>query len=295
MLNFGSYIINIRDPGCYGGVLLLSCIILVGLFALQHSGTHRVGFLFAPIVTSWLIAIFVIGLYNTIFWNPKIVFALSPYYVIKFFKETGKDAWISLGGVLLSIAGTEAMFADLGHFTASSMRIAFPFFVYPCLVVQYMGQAAFLSKNIASIPNSFYNSIPDIVYWPVFVIATLAAIVGSQAVITATFSIVKQCNALGCFPRVKIVHTSKHIKGQIYVPEINWILMILILAVAVGFQDTTLIGNAYVKPTSLLTISILILQIPLYDTAFLHFILIESRLIPIKRSPQLSQLYHPQK
>ncbi|KAK4359722.1 hypothetical protein RND71_021951 [Anisodus tanguticus] len=229
----------------HGGVLLLSCIILVGLFALQHSGTHRVGFLFAPIVTIWLISIFLIGLYNTIFWNPKIVSALSPYYIIKFFKETGKDGWVSLGGVLLSIAGTEAMFADLGHFTATSMRIAFSFFVYPCLVVQYMGQAAFLSKNIDSIPNSFYNSVPDSVYWPVFVIATLSAIVGSQAVITATFSIVKQCNALGCFPRVKIVHTSKHIKGQIYVPEINWILMILTLAVAVGFQDTTLIGNAY--------------------------------------------------
>ncbi|CAN4125196.1 unnamed protein product [Withania somnifera] len=229
----------------HGGVLVLSCIILVGLFALQHSGTHRVGFLFAPIVTIWLISIFLIGLYNTIFWNPEIVSALSPYYIIKFFKETGKDGWVSLGGVLLSIAGTEAMFADLGHFTATSMRIAFPFFVYPCLVVQYMGQAAFLSKNIASIPNSFYNSVPESVYWPVFVIATLSAIVGSQAVITATFSIVKQCNALGCFPRVKIVHTSKHIKGQIYVPEINWILMILTLAVAVGFQDTTLIGNAY--------------------------------------------------
>lgn len=140
-----------------------------------------------------------------------------------------------------------------------------------------------------------FDSLADIVYWPVFVIATLAAIVGSQAVITATFSIVKQCNALGCFPRVKIVHTSKHIKGQIYVPEINWILMILTVAVAVGFQDTTLIGNAYGKPTSLLTISILILQIPLYDTAFLHFILIESRLIPIIWSSQLSQLYHPPK
>ncbi|KAJ8527596.1 hypothetical protein K7X08_015047 [Anisodus acutangulus] len=229
----------------HGAVLLLSCIILVGLFALQHSGTHRVGFLFAPIVTIWLISIFLIGLYNTIFWNPKVVSALSPYYIIEFFKETGKDGWVSLGGVLLSIAGTEAMFADLGHFTATSMRLAFPFFVYPCLVVQYMGQAAFLSKNIDSIPNSFYNSVPESVYWPVFVIATLSAIVGSQAVITATFSIVKQCNALGCFPRVKIVHTSKHIKGQIYVPEINWILMILTLAVAVGFQDTTLIGNAY--------------------------------------------------
>ncbi|KAA8530044.1 hypothetical protein F0562_004753 [Nyssa sinensis] len=228
-----------------GEVLLLTCVILVGLFALQHCGTHKVAFMFAPIVIIWLISIFVIGLYNTIYWNPKIVRAISPHYIIKFFSETGKDGWISLGGVLLSITGTEAMFADLGHFTALSIRLAFAFVVYPCLVVQYMGQAAFLSKNIPSIPNSFYDSIPEIVFWPVFVIATLAAIVGSQAIITATFSIIKQCHALGCFPRVKIVHTSKHIYGQIYIPEINWILMILTLAIAIGFRDTTLIGNAY--------------------------------------------------
>ncbi|KAK6138618.1 hypothetical protein DH2020_027643 [Rehmannia glutinosa] len=201
-----------------GGVRLLSCIILVGLFALQHCGTHR--------------------------WNPKIVYALSPHYIIKFFGQTGKDGWISLGGVLLSITGTEAMFADLGHFSARSIRIAFIFLVYPCLVMQYMGQAAYLSKNISSIPTSFYDSVPDGVFWPVFVIATLAAIVGSQAIISATFSIIKQCHALGCFPRVKVVHTSKQIHGQIYIPEINWILMILTLAVAVGFRDTTTIGNA---------------------------------------------------
>ncbi|KAI3916960.1 hypothetical protein MKW98_014421 [Papaver atlanticum] len=226
-------------------VILLACIILVGLFALQHCGTHRVAFLFAPIVVIWLISIFGIGLYNTIYWNPKIVFALSPHYIIKFFRETGKDGWIALGGILLSITGTEAMFADLGHFTALSIRLAFAFVVYPCLVVQYMGQAAFLSKNPSSIPTSFYDSIPKTLFWPVFVIATLAAIVGSQAVITATFSIIKQCNALGCFPRVKIVHTSKHMFGQIYIPEINWILMIICLAVTIGFRDTTMIGNAY--------------------------------------------------
>ncbi|KAI3442399.1 Potassium transporter [Psidium guajava] len=228
-----------------GELLLLACVILVGLFALQHFGTHRVAFMFAPIVIIWLISIFVIGVYNTIHWNPSIIRAFSPYYIIKFFSETGKDGWISLGGILLSITGTEAMFADLGHFTASSIRLAFAVVIYPCLVVQYMGQAAFLSKNLGSISHSFYDSIPDPVFWPVFIIATLAAIVGSQAVITATFSIVKQCHALGCFPRVKVVHTSKHIYGQIYIPEINWILMILTLAITIGFQDTTLIGNAY--------------------------------------------------
>ncbi|KAB5527557.1 hypothetical protein DKX38_021404 [Salix brachista] len=230
-----------------GELVLLACVILVGLFALQHCGTHKVAFMFAPIVIIWLVSILSIGLYNIIHWNPKILRALSPHYIIKFFSQTGKDGWISLGGVLLSITGTEAMFADLGHFTALSIRLAFALAIYPCLVVQYMGQAAFLSKNPSSMSNSFYDSIPDPVFWPVCVIATLAAVVGSQAIITATFSIVKQCHALGCFPRVKVVHTSKNIYGQIYIPEINWILMVLTLAVTVGFQDTTFIGNAYGK------------------------------------------------
>ncbi|KAH1204884.1 Potassium transporter 4 [Glycine max] len=228
-----------------GELVLLACVILVGLFALQHCGTHKVAVMFAPIVIIWLVSIFSIGVYNTIHWNPKIVRAISPYYIIKFFSRTGKEGWVSLGGILLCITGTEAMFADLGHFTASSIRLAFAFVIYPCLVVQYMGQAAFLSKNLDSVDNGFYDSIPDPVFWPVFIIATLAAIVGSQAVITATFSIIKQCHALGCFPRVKVVHTSKHIYGQIYIPEINWILMILTLAITIGFQDTTIIGNAY--------------------------------------------------
>ncbi|CAN7113348.1 hypothetical protein BRARA_A03950 [Brassica rapa] len=226
-----------------GELLLLACVILVGLFAFQHSGTHRVAFMFAPIVIIWLISILFIGFYNIIHWNPKIIYAISPLYIIKFFRVTGQDGWISLGGVLLSVTGTEAMFSNLGHFSSVSIRLAFAFLVYPCLVVQYMGQAAFLSKNLGSIPNSFYSSVPDPVFWPVFVIATLAAIVGSQAVITATFSIIKQCHALGCFPRVKVVHTSKH--GHMYIPEINWILMILTLAITIGFRDTTLIGNAY--------------------------------------------------
>ncbi|KAA0048557.1 potassium transporter 4 isoform X1 [Cucumis melo var. makuwa] len=226
-------------------LLLIACAILVGLFALQHCGTHKVAFMFAPIVIIWLLSIFSIGLYNIIHWNPNIIRAISPHYVLKFFRVTGKDGWLSLGGILLAITGTEAMFADLGHFTALSIRIAFALLIYPCLVIQYMGQAAFLSKNLDLFPNSFYDSIPDPVFWPIFVIATLAAIVGSQAVITATFSIVKQCHALGCFPRVKVVHTSKHIYGQIYIPEINWILMVLTLSITIGFRDTTLIGNAY--------------------------------------------------
>ncbi|CAL5061105.1 unnamed protein product [Urochloa decumbens] len=244
-----SAISGLQDPATSGladgWIVFIACVVLVGLFALQHRGTHRVAFMFAPVVVLWLLGIGIIGLYNIIHWNPRIFVALSPHYIVKFFKRTGRDGWISLGGVLLAITGTEAMFADLGHFTAASIRLAFVGVIYPCLVLQYMGQAAFLSKNMSAVYNSFYLSIPSPLFWPVFVIATLAAIVGSQAIISATFSIVKQCLALGCFPRVKVVHTSRWIHGQIYIPEINWILMVLCLAVALGFRDITVIGNAY--------------------------------------------------
>uniref|UniRef100_A0A0D9V9Z1 Potassium transporter n=1 Tax=Leersia perrieri TaxID=77586 RepID=A0A0D9V9Z1_9ORYZ len=228
---------GILTPAISGSVVLLSCIVLVGLFALQHRGTQKVAFMFAPIVIIWLFCIGGIGLFNIIHWNPRIYQALSPYYIVKLFRTTGRDGWIALGGILLSVTGCEAMFADLGLFTSASVRLAFILIIYPCLILQYMGQAAFLSKNIFDMPTG-----P--IFWPVFVVATLAAVVGSQAVISATFSIVKQCHSLGCFPRVKVVHTSRWIYGQIYIPEINWILMVLCVAVTVAFRDITLIGNA---------------------------------------------------
>ncbi|KAL6597923.1 hypothetical protein ACP70R_029913 [Stipagrostis hirtigluma subsp. patula] len=229
-----------------GEVVLLSCVVLVGLFTLQHWGTNRVAFLFAPVVIIWLFMLAALGIYNIVVWNPRVIHALSPYYLVRFFQRTGMEGWISLGGVLLSMTGTEAMYADLGHFTAASIRVAFVGLIYPCLVLQYMGQAAFLSKAPnCNIHFVFFESIPHRLFWPVLVIASLAAIVGSQAVISATFSIVRQCTALGCFPRVKIVHTSRRICGQIYSPEINWILMLVCLGVTVGFRDTNLIGNAY--------------------------------------------------
>ncbi|KAG9439449.1 hypothetical protein H6P81_019614 [Aristolochia fimbriata] len=226
-------------------MVFTACLILVGLFALQHFGTHRVGFLFAPVSILWLLCISVLGIYNTMRWNPKIVYALSPYYVYKFFKKAGKDGWRSLGSIVLCVTGGEAMFADLGHFSRFSIRIAFTAFVYPALVLAYMGEAAYLSKNKTDLQRSFFRAIPEHFFWPIFIIATLATIVGSQAIISATFSLISQCRAMRCFPRVKIVHTSSQVHGQIYIPEVNWILMILCLAVVIGFRDTHMIGNAY--------------------------------------------------
>ncbi|CAK9326939.1 unnamed protein product [Citrullus colocynthis] len=226
-------------------VVLISCVILVGLFSLQHRGTHKVAFMFAPIITAWLVCISVIGMYNIIKWNPSIYHALSPVYMLKFLRSTGVEGWISLGGIVLSITGVEAMFADLGHFSSLSIKIAFTFLVYPSLILAYLGEAAFLSKHHEDIQRSFYKAIPEAVFWPVFVVATFASVVGSQAVISATFSLVNQCCALNCFPHVKTMHTSNQIYGQIYIPEVNWMLMCLCLAVTIGLRDINMIGHAY--------------------------------------------------
>ncbi|KAJ9152475.1 hypothetical protein P3X46_026036 [Hevea brasiliensis] len=227
--------------------LPVACAILIFLFALQHYGTHRVGFLFAPVVITWLLCISAIGVYNILHWNPHVYQALSPYYMYKFLKKTQRGGWMSLGGILLCITGSEAMFADLGHFSQLSIKIAFTFVVYPSLILAYMGQAAYLSKHHIIETDyriGFYVSVPEKIRWPILAVAILAAVVGSQAIITGTFSIIKQCSALGCFPKVKIVHTSSKIHGQIYIPDVNWTLMLLCLAVTIGFRNTKHMGNA---------------------------------------------------
>lgn len=226
-------------------VIPITCFILVCLFALQHYGTHRVGFFFAPIVLAWLLCISGLGLYNIFKWNPLVYKALSPYYMLKFLKKTKKGGWMSLGGILLCITGSEAMFADLGHFSYTAIQIAFTFMVYPALILAYMGQAAYLSKHHeTSYHISYYVAVPETLRWPVLIVAILASVVGSQAIISGTFSIINQSRSLGCFPRVKVVHTSDKIHGQIYIPEINWMLMILCIAVTIGFRDTKHMGNA---------------------------------------------------
>ncbi|KAJ4793170.1 Potassium transporter [Rhynchospora pubera] len=228
-------------------VIPITCFILVCLFALQHYGTHRVGFLFAPVILAWLICISALGIYNILHWNPRIYQAMSPYHMFRFLKKTKKSGWMSLGGILLCMTGSEAMFADLGHFSYTAIQIAFTSIVYPALILAYMGQAAYLSRHHkihSSYQIGFYVSVPESVRWPVLLVAILASVVGSQAIITGTFSIINQSQSLSCFPRVKVVHTSNKIHGQIYIPEINWLLMILCIAVTVGFRNTKHISNA---------------------------------------------------
>ncbi|KAH9747280.1 Potassium transporter 11 [Citrus sinensis] len=228
-----------------GVVVLVAVVILVGLFSLQHYGTDRVGWLFAPIVLLWFLLIGGIGMLNIWKYDSSVLKAFSPVYIYRYFRRGGRDGWTSLGGIMLSITGTEALFADLAHFPVSAIQIAFTVVVFPCLLLAYSGQAAYLMNHQDHVVDAFYRSIPDSIYWPVFIVATAAAIVASQATISATFSIIKQALALGCFPRVKVVHTSKKFLGQIYIPDINWILMILCIAVTAGFKNQSQIGNAY--------------------------------------------------
>jgi len=227
--------------------VIITIIVLACLFILQRFGTHRVAFMFGPIMLLWFLAIGIIGLINTFKYDPSVFKALNPYYGISYFIRNKHDAWVSLGGVILCITGSEAMFADLGHFTVKSMQIAFTFLVFPALLCAYIGQAAFLMKNQTEedVGYTFYRSIPKPVYWPMFGLATCAAIIASQAMISATYSMIRNAMALGCFPRVTVIHTSKKVHGQIYIPEINWIVMCLSIAIVGGFRSTEQIGHAY--------------------------------------------------
>ncbi|KAK9119660.1 hypothetical protein Scep_017753 [Stephania cephalantha] len=226
-------------------VVIVSIVILIGLFSIQSFGTGKVGFLFAPVLALWFFSLGTIGIYNIIKYDWTVLRAFNPAYIYFFFQKNGVKAWSALGGCVLCITGAEAMFADLGHFSVRSIQIAFTFLVFPCLLLAYMGQSAFLMKYPSTAERIFYASIPDGLFWPVFVVATLAAVIASQAMISATFSCIKQSMALGCFPRLKIIHTSKRRMGQIYIPVINWFLMIMCIVVVASFRHTNDIANAY--------------------------------------------------
>ncbi|TXG56331.1 hypothetical protein EZV62_017644 [Acer yangbiense] len=277
-------------------VVIVSIILLIALFSIQQFGTGKVGFMFAPVLALWFFSLGSIGIYNMVKHDISVVRAFNPAYIYLFFKKNTKDAWSALGGCVLCITGAEAMFADLGHFSVQSIQvllylpnfiflhgfsllkvsycisppivqIAFSFVVFPCLLLAYMGQAAYLMKHPESVSRIFYDSVPESLFWPVFVIATLAAMIASQAMISATFSCVKQSMALGCFPMVKIIHTSKELMGQIYIPVVNWFLMIMCIIVVSIFQSTTDIANAYgiaevgvmIVSTSLVTLVMLLI------------------------------------
>ncbi|TKY61087.1 Potassium transporter 25 [Spatholobus suberectus] len=245
-----------------------ACVILVGLFMLQHYGTRKIGIIFAPIIAAWLLFAAAVGTYNVFHWDVKIIYKTSPVYIYKFIRNIDIHRWRLLGSVILCVAGSEAMFADLGHFSKKSIKITFICLIYPLLLLCYAGQAAYISKNLTAQDfNHLSQSMPRHCKHLFIVLSLLSSAVGSQATITACFSIINQCLALNCFPRVKVIHTSKTIHGQIYIPDVNWLLMIFSLTVTVGFRDIVKIGNATALAIicgMLVTTSLMSLIIALY-------------------------------
>ncbi|KAF6140657.1 hypothetical protein GIB67_013950 [Kingdonia uniflora] len=226
-------------------VVMISVACLVILFSVQKFGTSKVGLAVGPALFIWFCSLGGIGIYNLMTYDRTVLRAFNPVHIYYYFKRNSTEAWLSLGGCLLCATGSEAMFADLCYFSVRSVQLTFVFLVLPCLLLGYLGQAAFLMKNQDKYEQVFFSSVPNGVFWPVFFIANIAALIASRTMTTATFSCIKQSTVLGCFPRLKIVHTSRKFMGQIYIPVINWFLLVFCLIFVCTFPSINEIGNAY--------------------------------------------------
>ncbi|KAL2866055.1 potassium transporter-domain-containing protein [Aspergillus lucknowensis] len=219
--------------------------ILIVLFLVQPLGITRITFAFSPIVIIWLGFNAIFGIYNLAKYDARVFRAFNPGFAFTFLAHHGESGWRMLSGTLLAFTGVEALFADLGAFSTKAIQISWLCYTFPCLLLAYIGQAAFISVHPEAYSNPFFNSAPPGTIFPALVIAILAAIVASQAIITATFQLLNQVMKLSYFPQLKVIHTSKTFHNQLYVPMANWLLMIGTILVASIYNNTTSLGNAY--------------------------------------------------
>lgn len=232
------------SPSFSSFILPTACIILILLFMIQYKGTTRIGYLFGPLIFIWFCTIAVLGLSQIIAY-PRVLFALNPYYAFSFFQNAGFHGYIVLGGIFLVITGGEALFADIGHFGKNPIRFSWFVVVFPCLILNYFGQGANLLLHPASISNPFFMIAPSWFYLPLILIATVATVIASQAVISATYSLTKQAVLLSLCPRIPIIQTSREHSGQIFVPQINVILLVGTLLFALVFKTSDNLAHAY--------------------------------------------------
>ncbi|OCF58219.1 potassium uptake protein [Kwoniella mangroviensis CBS 10435] len=219
--------------------------ILIVLYLIQPLGISKISMVFAPIIAVWFAFNAVFGIYNLVKYDATVFKAFYPYYAFDYLIRHKEEGWRHLGGVLLAFTGVEALFADLGAFSRKAIQLSWLGYVLPCLVLGYVGQAAFISAHPEAYSNPFFNAAPPGTLYPALVIAILAAIVASQAIITASFQLLAQVMKFSYFPQLKVVHTSKIYHGQLYVPLANWLLMIGTVLVASIYNNTTSLGNAY--------------------------------------------------
>ena len=225
-------------------VLPIAGGMLVALFMVQARGTQSVAALFGPVTLVWFLALGALGLLH-LFDDPGILLAFNPYYALKFLVHNGFMGFILLGAVFLAVTGAEALYADMGHFGKAPIRFAWLLLVFPCLALNYLGQGALVLHHPAARHNPFFEMVPHLAYWPVLVLATAAAVIASQAVITGAFSLTRQAVQMNLLPRLEIRRTSETQVGQIYVPAVNGMLMLGVLVLLVVFQSSHLLAAAY--------------------------------------------------
>ncbi len=236
--------LEIISPAFKKFVIPITLIILFGLFVVQKRGTSGIGKFFGPITVLWFFAIAVLGLMHIVT-NPGILVAMNPYYALKFMWEQPGTTFIILGAVVLCVTGGEALYADMGHFGKKPIRLAWFAVVMPALTLNYFGQGALLLKNPAAVKNPFFLMAPDWALVPLVILATMATVIASQALITGAFSVTKQVIQLGYLPRLQILHTSVKETGQIYIPFVNWGLFAAIVLAVVLFKSSSNLAAAY--------------------------------------------------
>jgi KUP system potassium uptake protein len=235
---------EIMAPALQAWVLPLALVVLIGLFLLQKHGTHVVGRLFGPIMLLWFVLLGLLGLISVV-QSPQILVALNPLYAIEFGFRHTMQAFVVFGSVFLALTGAEALYADMGHFGARPIRYAWFYIAMPCLLLNYFGQGAMLLREPSAVQNPFFLLMPGWAVGPMVVLATAATVIASQAVISGAFSMTAQAVHLGYAPRMKILYTSDVEIGQIYVPVVNYVVLVLVVAVVLAFGKSDNLAAAY--------------------------------------------------
>ncbi len=225
-------------------IVPITAVIVVVLFSVQRRGTASVGALFGPIVCAWFVVLAILGLVH-ILREPSVLRALSPHYAIGLFIEKPVATFIILGAVVLAVTGAEALYADMGHFGRRPIRLSWLYLVFPALMLNYFGQGALLIAEPGAIDNPFFRLVPHWGLYPLVLLSTMATIIASQAVITGAYSLTRQAVQLGLCPRMEIRHTSESEMGQIYIPQVNWMLLVGILVLIFGFKSSDNLASAY--------------------------------------------------
>jgi KUP system potassium uptake protein len=253
--------LNVATPLFAPYVVPATVAIIVGLFLIQSRGTAKVGRLFGPVMLAWFLVISALGVAQ-IAKNPSVVAAFNPVHALNFFLRNGWHGFLVLGTVFLVVTGGEALYADMGHFGKRPIRIVWYAVVLPALLLNYLGQGALLIENPAAAENPFYRLAPDWALYPLIALATCAAIIASQALISGAYSLTMQAIQLGFMPRLKIEHTSSTEMGQIYIPALNWALMLGCIAIVVGFGSSSNLAAAYgVAVTATMVITTVLLGV----------------------------------